>query len=233
LIEREFNRATVDEPTWLAKRDSLGFSQYSLAQADLVDHNDWLLIALSYVLDRDLRDYLSMWGIPYSATADAQVASLGFTSLPRQYYVGSADGFCYGLDKPSLPVDGLQVWPAETDSDADGMWDAFDNCALTANPLQEDLDTDSAGDVCDDDIDGDGLVNTDEATRGTDAYNSDSDGDGYTDGEEVAAGSDPLNPASMPGAIPVPALGFPALLLLALVMITTGIARSRRTITNN
>jgi hypothetical protein len=227
LIEREFNRATVDEPTWLAKRDSLGFSQYSLAQADLVDNNDWLLIALSYVLDRDLRDYLSMWGIPYSATADAQVASLGFTSLPRQYYVGSADGFCYGLDKPSLPVDGLQVWPAETDSDADGMWDAFDNCALTANPLQEDLDTDSAGDVCDDDIDGDGLINTGESTRGTDAYNSDSDGDGYTDGEEVAAGRDPLNPASIPGAIPVPALGFPALLLLALVMITTGIARSR------
>lgn len=233
LIEREFNRATVDEPTWLAKRDSLGFSQYSLAQADLVDNNDWLLIALSYVLDRDLRDYLSMWGIPYSATADEQVASLGFTSLPRQYYVGSADGFCYGLDKPSLPVDGLQVWPAETDSDADGMWDAFDNCALTANPLQEDLDTDSAGDVCDDDIDGDGLMNSDEATRGTDAYNSDSDSDGYTDGEEVTAGSDPLNAASIPGAIPVPALGFPALLLLALVMITTGIARSRRTITNN
>ena len=56
-----------------------------------------------------------MWGIPYNATADAQVASLGYTSLPRQYYVGSADGFCYGLDKPSLPVDGVQVWPAEMD----------------------------------------------------------------------------------------------------------------------
>ncbi len=174
-----------------------------------------------------------MWGIPYSITADAQVASLEFTSLPRQYYVGSADGFCYGLDKPSLPVDGLQVWPAETDTDADSLWDVFDNCPLTANPLQEDLDTDSAGDVCDDDIDGDGLMNTDEATRGTDAYNSDSDGDGYTDGEEVTAGSDPLSAASIPAAIAVPALGFPALLLLALVTITTGIARSRRTITNS
>jgi len=127
LIEREFKRATFDEPTWLAKRDSLGFSQYSFAQAtaftfeaDAVDNNDWLLSALSYVLERDLRDYLSMWGIPYSATADAQVASLGYTNLPRQYYVSSADGFFYGLDKPSLPVDGLQVWPAEVGRVNDG-----------------------------------------------------------------------------------------------------------------
>ena len=42
------------------------------------------------------------------------------------------------------------------DKDDDGVPDATDNCPDLSNPLQEDLDADELGDVCDDDDDGDG-----------------------------------------------------------------------------
>lgn len=70
--------------------------------------------------------------------------------------------------------------PFNPDSDADGICEgqyipamascvaANDNCPIVFNPLQEDLDQDSEGDVCDDDIDGDGLANTVETSSGTD-----------------------------------------------------------------
>ena len=45
------------------------------------------------------------------------------------------------------------------------------------------------------DPDGDGLVNLDEQTAGTDPNNPDTDGDGLPDGWEVAHGLDPLDPS--------------------------------------
>ena len=48
------------------------------------------------------------------------------------------------------------------------------------------------------DEDGDGLVNGDEATLGTDPYLPDTDGDTFSDGVEVAAGSNPLDRDSVP-----------------------------------
>jgi len=44
------------------------------------------------------------------------------------------------------------------------------------------------------DLDGDGILNTDEVTLGTDPNNPDTDGDGVNDGTEVTNGSDPLDP---------------------------------------
>lgn len=54
-----------------------------------------------------------------------------------------------------------------------------------------DPDRDGLADRDDDDLDGDGLANADEAARGTDPRRADSDGDTLTDGAEVAAGTDP------------------------------------------
>ncbi|HBF12409.1 MAG TPA: hypothetical protein DDW49_03310 [Deltaproteobacteria bacterium] len=42
------------------------------------------------------------------------------------------------------------------DSDADGFGDSRDNCPLTANEAQRNLDNDGLGDLCDPDADGDG-----------------------------------------------------------------------------
>jgi hypothetical protein len=44
-------------------------------------------------------------------------------------------------------------------------------------------------------MDGDALLDVEEATIGTDALNPDTDGDGYEDGAEVLElGTDPLDP---------------------------------------
>lgn len=80
----------------------------------------------------------------------------------------------------------------------------IDNCPSVSNPAQPDLDTDSLGDACDSDIDGDGLTNDDEVNvYQTDPLDADSDNDTYSDGDEVAAGSDPNDD----GSLPAPASG--------------------------
>ncbi len=47
----------------------------------------------------------------------------------------------------------------DLDYDCDGIPNHEDNCPYTYNPSQNDLDGYGIGDVCDDDIDGDGLKN--------------------------------------------------------------------------
>ena len=65
----------------------------------------------------------------------------------------------------------LQVMNVNNDFDRDGdtIFDVFDNCIDTPNPLQEDFDGDGKGDACDEDRDGDGVTNTQEATDATNA----------------------------------------------------------------
>ena len=50
----------------------------------------------------------------------------------------------------------------------------------------------------DDDMDGDGLSDADEANLGTDPSNPDSDGDTFSDGDEVNQGTDPMDGADFP-----------------------------------
>ena len=98
----------------------------------------------------------------------------------------------------------------ERDTDEDGILDDVDNCPETANTNQLDTDGDGIGDVCDDDKDGDGTPNdedafpldpeedtdTDEDGTGDNA-DTDDDGDGQSDEDEIACGSDPLDSESL------------------------------------
>ncbi len=49
--------------------------------------------------------------------------------------------------------------PKSKDQDEDGIEDKKDNCVFDENPEQEDMDADGLGDICDSDLDGDGLPN--------------------------------------------------------------------------
>ncbi len=75
----------------------------------------------------------------------------------------------HSFAKPILPQDALQqlqlLYQLHTkcefnlDYDCDGIPNHEDNCPYTYNPSQNDLDGYGIGDVCDDDIDGDGVKN--------------------------------------------------------------------------
>ncbi len=75
----------------------------------------------------------------------------------------------YALDYPISPEDALKKLSLlydlhikcdfDTDYDCDDIPNYEDNCPEDYNPSQNDLDGDGKGDVCDQDIDGDGLKN--------------------------------------------------------------------------
>lgn len=54
-------------------------------------------------------------------------------------------------------LDPVDTYPFDYDND--GIRDSIDNCRQTVNPNQSDIDRDGIGDVCDDDMDGDGVLN--------------------------------------------------------------------------
>lgn len=64
------------------------------------------------------------------------------------------------LDRPGGPeLDPLDPADDLGDRDGDGLRDIDDNCRLTSNASQADLDGDGLGDFCDIDFDGDGILN--------------------------------------------------------------------------
>ena len=72
-----------------------------------------------------------------------------------------------------------------SDGDEDGVTNDLDNCQDVANADQADLDQDGKGDVCDADIDGDGVSNEDDVFPNDPTETEDSDNDGVGDARDA------------------------------------------------
>ena len=115
-----------------------------------------------------------------SETADSDSDGVGdnadaFPSDPTETTDTDSDGV--GDNGDAFPSDPLET----TDTDSDGVGDNGDNCPATSNADQVNLDSDTFGNTCDDDIDGDGALNNDDAFPNDAAETTDTDSDGVGD----------------------------------------------------
>lgn len=115
LVTREFQTSNNDT-AWATKAEGLGFGGMDRETAFSLSQNDWLLIALSWSAQRDLRAYLDMWGYIYSDDALAHVASLGLPRLQPAYYGIDSRGHCFGLTHNELPIDGRTAFSTSSAS---------------------------------------------------------------------------------------------------------------------
>ena len=145
----------------------------------------------------------------FSTVADVRYLKITITSTQfdpvTQNYAGLAKIRFQGIDTDG---DGI-INNIDDDDDGDGIVDGFDNCRLTANPGQTDVN----GCINTNDTDMDGVIdaidncllianadqlNTDGAPDGGDACDEDDDNDGIYDTVEVSEGTDPLDANSTP-----------------------------------
>lgn len=113
VVTREFQDNNDNTSDWNRNAAGLGFGGMTLDTANSLSQNDWLLIAMSWSAQRDLRAYLEMWGYSYSDMALDHVAGLGLASLSPAYYAIDNNQHCFGLDHPEIPMDGVTEWSAE------------------------------------------------------------------------------------------------------------------------
>jgi len=111
ILLREFERAIKSDEIWLQKRNSLGFSTFSVDDAKSLSNNDFLMVAMSYSSKLDYRDVYQMWGLATTAAAKDQVALFNLPMIAKQVYVYEPGDYCLSLDLQAVPVDGNQEWP--------------------------------------------------------------------------------------------------------------------------
>ena len=87
-----------------------------------------------------------------------------------------------GLTDPAEEYLGTD--PNNPDTDGDGLTDSFEILKCVTDPLNVDTDNDDVNDG-DEDLDNDGLTNSEEAKYGTDPSESDTDNDELADKEEI------------------------------------------------
>lgn len=69
----------ASQATWAASAAKFGFGTYAAAYPSAMNGNDFLLIASSFIIGRDMRPMFDLWGVTYSTAASAQVAAYGYT----------------------------------------------------------------------------------------------------------------------------------------------------------
>ncbi len=128
-----------------------------------------------------------------SSTGDGGPATSATLALPEWIAVSGADVYVAERGPGSAPsttrirvIEGAAVAPPPNlDADEDGVPDATDNCSAVFNTDQADLDDDGIGDVCDPDLDGDGVDNSVDTFPNDPTETADADMDGVGDNSDA------------------------------------------------
>ncbi|MBK8816410.1 MAG: hypothetical protein IPN42_13320 [Methylococcaceae bacterium] len=111
IHERLFSAAIANDTSWTNQRASLGFTLYT-QRPTAINGNDFMLIAMSFITEKDQRPFFDLWGVKYSGEAGNQVAAYGFTAVKKQFWVvpNEASAFKDPLPTPVL-INGVSPWP--------------------------------------------------------------------------------------------------------------------------
>lgn len=82
LLDRNFD---ANKANWPAVAAAYGFGTYATFPSSL-GGNDFMLVASSFIIGRDMRPMFDLWGVTYSAEAAAQVAAHRLVPVPRQLF---------------------------------------------------------------------------------------------------------------------------------------------------
>lgn len=108
LHERLFTQALERPGDWQAQREALGFDLYA-APPSQISGNDFMVISMSLITQKDQRPFFEMWGIDFSRQASDQVASYDLSPVPSVFF---ASEDCNAEPHPDpVPIDGLAPWP--------------------------------------------------------------------------------------------------------------------------
>lgn len=95
----------------------------------------------------------------FPGTDVATLESVLETTAQDLDVLGPDNNYGYGLVDSVAAYNELQCPSTALDSDGDGIPDICDNCTLVANPDQRDSNNDLYGNLCDADLDNDGITN--------------------------------------------------------------------------
>ncbi len=131
VIERAFNTARNNDQLWDEQAEALGFAGFTRTQARELSNNDFILIAASHALGRDMTEWYSRWGHETSDIARAHVMPL--PDFPVRFYLASPTAACDGFPTDWLPIDGTSKWPEDTGQERVSTWvepKASESCDL-------------------------------------------------------------------------------------------------------
>jgi hypothetical protein len=160
------------------------------------DENEPVTVNLSLVYCQVTSATLKHFGKPGDDSAGGDTSLTHYTGMAwdEQDITAGFDpaNVAFTLEDAEITLLVLTIEPIDTDSD--GVFDHLDNCPEISNPVQEDLDQDHIGDICDDDGDGDGVANVDDncslvPNPGQEDLDQDQIGDACdddVDGDEIA-----------------------------------------------
>lgn len=82
MLDRNFGQASS---TWATKSTGFGFGSYATYPSSM-SGNDFLLIASSNIIGRDMGPMFALWGISTTPEAKAQVAAYGYAAVQQLYF---------------------------------------------------------------------------------------------------------------------------------------------------